>query len=173
METRVRKARAFFWRKAPELLAYICFFYTLLGGGVAWRMGATNAVIVSSTISSLVFGLGTSVACLFLGALILRIFMVRKALYTDLESAASITMLWSIRLFSILGIPAAIFNVFQVVFPLVDQSADIDARIFVEDWRWWLFPFAGATGWFAGRSLGVLVGLLSVWRSTRALLRKP
>ena len=99
------QARRMFIREVPKMFSYVAFFYGMLGAGIPWRMDATSDLIWSSVKASLLFGLSTGAIVLSLGAVLMSMYLLRKAPYTDFGPSASLTMIWSFRLFGVVGVP--------------------------------------------------------------------
>jgi hypothetical protein len=139
----------------------------MLGAGIPWRLEATGDTIWSSAKASLLFGLSTGIIVLAVGTVLMSKYLLRKAPYLDFGPSASVTMVWSFRLFGIGGVPLALWNVFRVVLPITGSLGEK----FAQDWWMWLLLVGGVAGLFAGRSIGGLIALLSIWLSGRKILR--
>lgn len=162
------QSRAMFFRELPKMFGYLLFFYAILGIGIPWRMGATRDVILNSVKASLIFGSTSGGIMLIAGAVIMSIYTLRKALYADFCPAASLTMVWSFRLFGVVGVPLAFWDVFRVILPATGSIGEK----FIQDWWMWLLLVGGIAGWFAGRSVGGLIALLAIWLSGRKILKQ-
>jgi len=168
VEKDTAQSRGMFFKELPKMFGYLLFFYAMLGFGIPWRMELPREVIWNSAKVSLTFGVMLGGITLLVGALLMSSLTLRKAPYTDFGPAASWTMLWSLRVFAVVGIPLALWDVYQVILPSVGSAGEK----FVQDWWMWLLLITLIAGWFSGRSIGGLIGLLAIWLAGRNLLKK-
>jgi len=157
------KARGMFLKEFRKMFGYWIFFYAMLGLGIAWRMELPRELIWRSTAASLFFGVPLGGVMLVLGAIIMRRYALRKAVYVDFGPAASLTLVWSFRIFSFIGLPLALWDIFRVIVPITGHAGET----FVQGWWMWLLLVGGIAGWFSGRALGGLIGLLAIWIAGR------
>jgi uncharacterized Tic20 family protein len=162
------QARRMCYREFPKMFGYLLFFYGLLGSGIPWRMSAARDVVLRATKASLFFGVASGVILLFIGTVIMSIYLVQKAPYTDFSPAASLTMLWSFRVFGIVGVPLALWDVFRVVLPV---TGSIGAT-YAEDWWLLLIVFGVIAGFFGGRAIGGLIALQAIWLCGNKILKQ-
>ncbi|MBW1920869.1 MAG: hypothetical protein JRG77_05470 [Deltaproteobacteria bacterium] len=168
VEKDTAQSRGMFIKELPKMFGYLLFFYAILGFGIPWRMELPRDVMWSSTKASLFFGATQGGIMLVVGAILMSSYALRKAPYTDFGPASSLTMLWSFRVFAVVGVPLALWNVFHVVLPTVGSAGEK----FAQDWWMWLLLVGEVAGWFSGRSVGGLIGLLAIWLSGRRLLKQ-
>ena len=168
VEKETAEARHMFVREFPKMFGYVAIFYGLMGAGIPWRLNATKYIIWSSAKASILFGLSSAAILLVVGAVPMSIYLLRKAPYVDFGPGASLTMVWSFRLFRVVGLPLAFWDIFRVVLP---ATGSIGAD-FVRNWWMLVLLVGGIAGWFAGQSIGGLVALLSIWLSGRNILRR-
>lgn len=161
------QSRGMFFRELPKMFGYILFFYAMLGFGIPWRMELPREVMWHSAKASLTFGAMQGGIILVVGALLMSALALRKAPYSDFGPAASWTMLWSFRVFAVVGVPLALWDVYRVVLPTVGSAGDK----FVQDWWMWLLLLTIIAGWYSGRSIGGLIGLLAIWLAGRRILK--
>jgi len=164
----IGEAGAMFARELPKMFGYILLFYAMLGFGIPWRMQVPREEIWNSTKASLIFGAIQGGIILIVGAICMNIYALRKAPYTDFGPASSLTLLWSFRVFGVVGIPLAFWDIFRVVLPVLG----VGGEKFAHDWWMWLLLVGGVCGWFSGRSVGGLIGLLAIWLAGKRLLTK-
>ena len=162
-------ARRMFFRELPQMFGYWLLFYAMLGFGIPWRMELPREVMWRCARASLLFAAPVGGVLLVLGALLMRRYALRKAPFTDFGPAASLTLGWSFRLFGFVGVPPALWAIFRVILPAAGPSSEA----FVHEWWMWLVLTGGIAGWFSGRSLGAVIGLLAIWTSSRTLLEQP
>ena len=112
--------------------------------------------------------MGTGVIVLDAGALLMSMYLLRRAPYTDFSPAASFTVMWSFRLWGIIGVPLALWDVLRVVLPATGSSGEKIGQ----DWWLWLLLLSGLVGWFAGRAVGGLIAMLTIWISDRIILKQ-
>jgi len=153
-------------REIPKMLGYVVFFYGILGVGIPWRADATKNVIWSSVKASVLFGLISGIILLAVGAMVMSMYLTRKAYYVGFSPGASQTMILSFRIFGFVGVPLALWDIFKVIFPIIGSEGEN----LVHDWLIWLLLIGGLAGWFAGRSVGGLIGLLAIRSSGRKIL---
>ena len=163
------QARGMFVRELPKMFGYILFFYAMLGFGIPWRMELPRAEMWNSAKPSLIFGAIQGGILLCFGTCLMSIYALRRAPYTDFGPAASLTMLWSFRIFAAVGIPLAYWDIFRVILPPLGGVGEK----FAHEWWMWLLLFGGVAGWFSGQSVGGLIGLLAIWVSGRRVLTRP
>ncbi len=167
VEKETVQARQMFVREIPKMFGYVAFFYVLLGAGIPWRMETSRDVIWDAAQISLLFGLSTGAIALAVGGVLMSMYLLRKAPYTAFSPGASLTLVWSFRLFGFIGVPLAVFDVFRIILP---ATGNIGVKFF-QDWWMWLLLVSCIAGWFAGRSVGGLIGLLAIWVSGRKILK--
>jgi hypothetical protein len=98
----------------------------------------------------------------------MSIYLLKKAPYTDFNPGASLTMIWSFRIAGVLGVPLALWDIFYIILPAIGDPG----TQFIQDWWLWLLLIGGVAGWFAGRSVGGLIGLSAIWLSGSKILKQ-
>lgn len=168
VEKGMEEARRMLSRELPQMLGYFTFFYAAIGAGIPLRAEVPKAVLWSSVKASLLFGWLAAAAILLVGTWIMKAYLLSKARYTDFAPAASQALAASFRIFGVVGLPLAFWDIFRIVLPALGQpGADL-----VQSWWLWLVLIGAVAGWFSGRSLGGLVGLLAIWLSGRQILSR-
>jgi hypothetical protein len=168
LEKDTAQSRGMFFKEIPKMFGYLLFFYALLGFGIPWRMELPREVMWNSAKASVIFGATQGGIMLAVGAIFMSVYALRKATYTDFGPASSLTMRRSFLVFGVVGVPMALWDVFRVLLPEAGSAGER----FAQDWWIWLLLVGGVAGWFSGRAIGGLIGLLSIWLSGRQLLRQ-
>lgn len=162
------ESRGMLLRESPKMFAFWLFFYAAMGLAIPWRMELSRHVIWNTVKASVLFGTSCGLVLLVVGAIFMRAYALHKAPYTDFGPAASLTMVLSFRLYGAIGIALALWNVSRIILPALGSAGEQ----LVRDWWMWLLMLGGVAGWFSGRSLGGLVGLLAIWWSGSTILKR-